>query len=246
MTAADQGAFHALTMGDGQFVFNKGAKLSAIIVSNNQIRISDGDIYMQGRYIRLNEGMYVDLTIENGVQGRFRNDLIVARYTKEAGTGIEDVNLVVIKGTAVASSPADPAYTVGNLLDGGDSLNDMPLYRVVLDGINIQQLVPLFDAATFAPLSMVGENKQRLDMLEAMHPVGADEFYAMAADLGAAVDSAMSTASAAMPKAGGQFTGTIRASSSYQSIGTALLRNSKLVSIDTTPTVNGEINWTYK
>lgn len=48
-----------------------------------------------------------------------------------------------------------------------------------------------------------------------------------------------------MPKSGGKFTGTVKAGSSYQAPGTALLRNSKLVSTDTTPTVNGEINWTY-
>ena len=48
-----------------------------------------------------------------------------------------------------------------------------------------------------------------------------------------------------MPKTGGTFTGTIKAGSSYQSYSTSLLRNSKLVSTDTTPTVNGEINWTY-
>lgn len=57
--------------------------------------------------------------------------------------------------------------------------------------------------------------------------------------------TALSTANAAMPNAGGTFTGTIKAGSSYQAVGTSLLRNSKIVSVDTNPTVNGEINWTY-
>ena len=48
-----------------------------------------------------------------------------------------------------------------------------------------------------------------------------------------------------MPKTGGTFTGTIKAGSTSQSYSTSLLRNSKLVSSDTTPTVNGEICWTY-
>ena len=60
-----------------------------------------------------------------------------------------------------------------------------------------------------------------------------------------AVKSAYDKAAAAMPKSGGTFTGTIKAGSSYQSYSTSLLRNSKLVSSDTTPSVNGEINWTY-
>lgn len=172
VTSADQGAFHALTLGKGQFVFDKGNKLSATIVSNNQIRIYDGDIYMQGRYIRLNEGKYVDLAIENGTQDYLRNDLIVARYTKEAGTGIEDVNLVVIKGTAVSSNPSDPSHTVGNLVENNDSLNDMLLYRVVLNGINIQELVPLFGTE----LLNTQDKQDKTDKLTAESALADDDY----------------------------------------------------------------------
>ena len=44
----------------------------------------------------------------------------------------------------------------------------------------------------------------------------------------------------------GTFAGEVIANSSGQNPGTSLLRNSKLVSADTNPTVNGEICWTYK
>lgn len=44
----------------------------------------------------------------------------------------------------------------------------------------------------------------------------------------------------------GTFAGTVYAKSTSQSYSVSLLRNSKLVSTDTTPTVNGEICWTYK
>lgn len=60
-----------------------------------------------------------------------------------------------------------------------------------------------------------------------------------------AVRMAYNLAATAMQRSGGTFTGTIKAGSSYQSYSTSLLRNSKLVSSDTTPSVNGEINWTY-
>ena len=144
VTAADQGAFNIAMLGSGQFVIDKGKKLAASIVSNNQIRVQDGDIYMQGRFIRLNEGNYADLVIENGTQGYLRNDLIVARYTKAVETGIEEVNLVVIKGTAVASNAKDPSYSSGDIIEGKAYLNDMPLYRVVINGLTVQSLVPLF------------------------------------------------------------------------------------------------------
>lgn len=44
----------------------------------------------------------------------------------------------------------------------------------------------------------------------------------------------------------GAFAGQVAANSSAQTPGTSLLRNSKLVSAETNPTVNGEICWTYE
>lgn len=44
----------------------------------------------------------------------------------------------------------------------------------------------------------------------------------------------------------GTFAGQVVANSSGQTPGTALLRNSKILSSETNPTVNGEINWTYE
>lgn len=59
-------------------------------------------------------------------------------------------------------------------------------------------------------------------------------------------DAAADQAAAAMPKSGGTFTGTVKAGgASYESPTTYLLRNTRLASSDTTPTVNGEICWTY-
>ena len=144
ITAADQGAWNAAIVGSGEYVLRKGSQFAATVITNNQIRIADGDILMQGRHIRLNEGTYVDLAIENGAQGYKRNDLIVARYTKNSSTGIEEANLVVIKGTAVTSGAADPEHTAGDIITDHVLQNDMPLYRVPLDGLTVGNLVPLF------------------------------------------------------------------------------------------------------
>ena len=48
-----------------------------------------------------------------------------------------------------------------------------------------------------------------------------------------------------MSETGGTFTGSVYASNNNQSYSSSLLRNSKLVSSETTPTYNGEIYWTY-
>lgn len=143
VTAADQASLYASLFGTDSFILNRGSKLAASIVTNNSISVADGDAIMQGRHIRLNEGETVNLTIENGETGMYRNDLIVLRYTKNVSTGIEEANLVVIKGTAVSSSPTDPEYTTGSIITDHVVQADMPLYRVPLNGLNVQALVQL-------------------------------------------------------------------------------------------------------
>ena len=150
ITAADIGSFNAAVFGVGEYVLNRGSKFAASVLSANKIKIADGDLLMQGRHIRLNEGTNVELAIDNGSQGLKRNDLVVARYTKEADSGIEDCSLVVIKGTAVASNPADPAYNIGDIIEDHVFLADMPLYRIPIDGLNVGELVPLFALATIS------------------------------------------------------------------------------------------------
>ena len=144
ITAIDQAAFNAALIGTGQFVLEKGKVFEAQIISNNQIRILDGELMMQGRFIRLDPDTYVDLTIENGVQGKKRNDLIVARYTKNTVTGIESVDLVVIKGTAVDSNPVDPEHTEGDITNGVNAQHDFPLWRIPIDSLNVGNPVALF------------------------------------------------------------------------------------------------------
>lgn len=187
VTAADQGAFNVALLGSEQFVINKGSKLAASVITNNKIRIADGDSYMQGRFIRLNEGTYVDLAIDNGAQGKKRNDLIVARYTKDSVSGVEEVNLVVIKGTAVASTsnPADPAYNSSNIVEGKGYLNDMPLYRVPIDGLNVQTLVPLFTVKSLLiPTSAEDVGARPNTWMPTAAEVGAAKVYNSLAELG--------------------------------------------------------------
>lgn len=176
VTAEDDGSLYAAIFGNGQRVLNRGNKFAASAISNNSIRVLDGDIMMQGRHIRLNENTYVDLTIENGAQDVSRNDLIVARYSKNASTGVEDCNLVVIKGTAAASNPSDPAYTSGNILEDHDALNDMPLYRVPIVGLNVQTLVPLFETVDDNLLSIGAKQTATKDLTASTDVVDGDYF----------------------------------------------------------------------
>lgn len=127
----NQGAF-----GVDSYILNVGQQLAAQIISANEVRIKDGVLCMQGCVANIAEGMYDTCTIANGTQGMQRRDLIVARYTKDADTNVEDISLVVIQGTPAASSPATPSYNSGNI-QIGDSPVDFPLYRVNISGVTI-------------------------------------------------------------------------------------------------------------
>lgn len=147
VTAADHGSLNAAIFGDGQYVLDRGKKLAASVVSSNQVRIYDGDILMNGRHIRLDSASYTDLTIENGATGYNRNDLIVCRYTKNATSGKEECNLVVIKGTATTGTATDPTYSTGSIINGVSQV-DFPLYRIPISGLAVGTPEQLFEIAS--------------------------------------------------------------------------------------------------
>ena len=140
----DQGSFNASFFGAGQFVMEAGNMMEASIIDNNTVRILDGDLLMQGRHIRIKPNTYEDIIIETGNAGVNRFDLIVMEYTKDEPTGIEGSNIKVIKGTATAGTPTLPEYINGNILEGAN-LNQMPLYRVKVEGVVLSDITPLFE-----------------------------------------------------------------------------------------------------
>ena len=142
VTAADDGSKNAGIAGIESYVLNTGSKFEAEVISSNLIKIKDGDAMQKGRHWRIAKNDYVECTIDNGLQGLKRNDLIVSRYSKNPDTGIESEKIVVIKGTS-SENPVTPEYETGDIYDG-DLVDEMPLYRVELDGLNIISVTPLF------------------------------------------------------------------------------------------------------
>ena len=143
ITSDDDRCFNASILGKGKYVFDYGKKFSPDIINNNLIRIHEGMCINQGTQMGIELNGYEDVTIENGVSGSKRNDLIVMRYEKNADTSIEKASLVVIKGTAGANA-TDPSYISGNILDGGDLIDDMPLFRVKIESLTITAVEKLF------------------------------------------------------------------------------------------------------
>lgn len=137
-------------VGEGSYVLQTGMRLAAEVSSNNEIKIRDGVLMHQGCTASIKKNTYDSLTIINGSQGMKRIDLIVARYEKNQDNGIESIDLKVIQGTPAESNPAAPQYTEGDI-QAGDYVADMPLYQVVIDGLNITEVTALFE--------VIGSNK---------------------------------------------------------------------------------------
>ena len=126
--------FNQGIFGTGNYVLNVGNKFNAVLTDVNTVTISDGEGVLQGVHFRIDPGTTEDVNIANGTTGYKRIDYICARYTKNALTGVESVNLVVVEGTPAASTPTAPTINTGDVLLGGSPV-DFPLYEVDLDGL---------------------------------------------------------------------------------------------------------------
>ena len=146
VTSAQAGNFNSGVVGAGCYVMSG---LDATMTNANTCHISPGFGSFNGRDFEVPAGG-IDLTIENGTQAQYRNDLVVVRYALEPSSQTESAELVVVKGAPAASDPADPAINEGSILDG-DSPVDMPLWRIPIDGITVGDPVRLFQ--TVAPLA---------------------------------------------------------------------------------------------
>jgi len=145
--------------GAESYVLRTGSRLKAEVSSNNEIKIRDGVIMHQGCAASIKKNTYDSLTIVNGSQGMKRIDLIVARYSRNQSTKVESLTLKVIQGTPVTGTPSAPGYTTGDI-QAGDLVADMPLYQVVINGLNITEVKQVFNTVdTVAELNSKLEKK---------------------------------------------------------------------------------------
>lgn len=129
--------------GEESYVLSTGLKMKSEISSNNEIKIRDGVLMHQGCAASIKKNTYDSVTITNGSQGMQRIDLIVARYERNEETGVEEMNFVVIQGTPAEADPTVPEYIVGDI-QAGDAIADMPMYEVVIEGLNITAVNEVF------------------------------------------------------------------------------------------------------
>ncbi|MEE0782147.1 MAG: hypothetical protein U0M78_11005 [Sellimonas sp.] len=145
VTAQEFRQFIEGTLGQESYILTSGENLDPELSSNNALKIRSGIMSHHGNISCVELGTYDEVTIQNGTQNMKRIDLVVNRYSKNAETGIEKNEWIVIQGTPAAEDPVAPAYTEGNLQEG-DLVDDCPAIEVHLDGINVtkvKQMLPV-------------------------------------------------------------------------------------------------------
>lgn len=143
ITSNDEQGKNQGIFGTGNYVLSVGNQFRPTLISANELRIADGEGVMQGVHFRVDPNTYDTVTITNGTQGQNRIDLVVARYTKNASTGVENVGWVVLRGTPTSGTPSAPA-TVNNDILKGALTTDFPFFRVQLSGLTVQSVTSLF------------------------------------------------------------------------------------------------------
>ena len=124
-------------------IFDRYEKFAAEIITNNEVRVRSGIGMIQGRFFCIEPSSYDSVTINNGLQGEERIDLVVARWTVNQELETEKMEITVIQGISTPNTPTAPKAVTGNL-DNGDLVADYPLYEVHLSGINLTELKKLF------------------------------------------------------------------------------------------------------
>lgn len=158
------------TFGNGAYILKTGNQLAPVVQSSNKIQIKDGALMFQGALFSVKVGTVDEVTIANGSQGMQRKDLIVTRYTYDAGENVESAAWAVIQGTPAASNPVTPEYTEGDI-QAGDTTVECPVFIVTLDGINITGVEMVPEIAPDVPeimaqLEELNSNKASVEIIE--------------------------------------------------------------------------------
>lgn len=160
VTSNNDGEFNQGIFGDFA-VLQLGNCLKASVVDYNRIAIGDGDIVFQGRHALIEPDTTEVVYLGTGEVGFKRIDLIVVRYTMDASTGHENMELAVIEGNPSTGTPAVPEYTKGDIRRGA-LIAEEALYQVEINSVAIGEITPLFTPRSASLNEEIAEIKEEL------------------------------------------------------------------------------------
>ena len=156
ITSGDMGAMQAGIIGNGSYLLqgSDGTFPTVTMQDANHALIPVLNLVVEGRYARVTEAEAA--TIESGVSGQKRNDLVCLKYTRN-GQNIETAAIAVLKGTPNTGTAADPTVPSGSIHSASGTAW-IPIARIPISGITpgtpvmlIKQLPPmskLWDSVT--------------------------------------------------------------------------------------------------
>lgn len=156
ITSGDMGAMQAGVIGNGSYLLqgSDGTFPTVTMQDANHALIPVLNLVVEGRYARVTEAETA--TIESGMSGRNRNDLVCLKYTRN-NQNIETAAIAVLKGTPNIGTAADPTVPSGSIHSASDTAW-IPIARIPISGITpgtpvmlIKQLPPmskLWDSVT--------------------------------------------------------------------------------------------------
>ena len=159
ITSSDQGAMQAGLVGNGNYLLQGGdGKFPAVTMqSANKALIPVLNLVIEGRYARVTAAETV--TIESGVTGQNRNDLICVKYTRDSNN-IETIALAVLKGTATSGTAADPTVPSGSILNNSGTVW-IPIARIPISGITAG--TPVMLVKQLPPMSQLWDSVTQMD-----------------------------------------------------------------------------------
>lgn len=139
VTSDDVRNLNAAIIGNENYVSSLNKALTATMINANTLRINEGCGFFNGCFFRV-EG-YEDANITTGTAGYKRIDVVALKYT--SANNVEKIELVTLTGTKTTGTPVAPWPADASILNG-TSVVHMSLYTISLNGINIDNVTPVF------------------------------------------------------------------------------------------------------
>lgn len=147
VTAENDRGINAAIFGAGRFVLPVGERFRAECIGNNLVRLYDGKLLDNGAAAGIPAGEHIDLPLSLASSGKKRNDLVIFQYRQDISTLVETGHFVVLQGEETVETPVDPEVVQSDLLSNKATLDQMPLYRIVVSDTEVSAPVQLFTLA---------------------------------------------------------------------------------------------------
>ncbi len=138
ITAGDDAAIYRGIFGSASGITEADNQLACSRTNDTTVAIATGLFSNQGFMLRVDAP--IALTVEIGVSGFYRKDLVVAEYVIGGGSTSDVHELKIIKGTQSASEvgAVDPALVQDSLITGtAGNKRQEPLFRLSLSGTTL-------------------------------------------------------------------------------------------------------------